>query len=554
VKDFPPTVRTLLWAAVFLLSLGSFQYLYCELSRAWVPYGGTSVELLRLEFPLFVALAFVFFVPPRKKGWRSLPAFLLAFLPLFLLYALLDAFYLGLHRSARFSDFPNLGTLIRMSPLQGWGIVALLGLALLGPLFRWFLGLRRRTPKERWHLLLPRGLVFLGLVGFVGSGFLWTYMQKSLPLVVWSDTRNLQLGGRFTSLFFYSYRRAATLEKLKALGSREGAASRFEGSIQAKRNLHLFVMESFLDPRLVRGIQIRGKALAPALARILQEEGGEDLDRVKTPIYGGSTPQTEFEVLTGLPALALAGSVEFNLMEGAPIASLCAALKAQGYRCVATIATPPQFFNSVLAYKSLGFDVVHFLDGKSYLQQIPGDPWMFDGDLLAQNLAYIESHFLTKGQPVFNYLLGSFGHLPFQRNLKKRPDLCSLEEASPKSPKLLRILNQFRYRTEALANFLKAIRTKDPQSLFYLSSDHLPPIFGRGLVYSLDDKVNVSLFFDRGRRVPLPLLRSYTIPYHLWGRLTQSPPHIPNQKALEAGYLQALAQGMGLSSEAKEGR
>jgi phosphoglycerol transferase MdoB-like AlkP superfamily enzyme len=387
-------------------------------------------------------------------------------------------------------------------------------------------------------------LSFLGW--FLGFGFAKTYMDKTMPFVVWSDTRNIQFNGRMGSVLYYSFRRASTHAKLKALRGREAPSERFQGSIRDKRNLHILVLESFLDPRLVKGIRIQGTVISPSFAKILKESGSDEFDRVQTPIYGGSTPQTEFEILTGLPALSLAESVEFNAMEGHAISSLCAKLKTEGYRCIATIATPPQFFNSILAYKSLGFDELHFLDGKSYLKEVPGDPWIFDGDLLAQNLVYIESKFLSRKQPILNYVLGSFGHLPFARNLKKRPDLCTLGEGSPKSPELHRILNQFPYRTEALATFIGTLRSKDPQALLYLTSDHLPPIFGKGLSYRLEDKTNASLFLDRGKRVPLPLLRSYALPYYFWGRLVGLPPCIPSRTVLEADYLRALSEGMGL--------
>ncbi len=77
---------------------------------------------------------------------------------------------------------------------------------------------------------------------------------------------------------------------------------------------------------------------------------------VTSPIYGGGTAQAEFELLTGIQALSKVNRIEFNVMQGRNISSFVKKLNQNNYKTIATIATGSGFFNSIQAYKSIGFD------------------------------------------------------------------------------------------------------------------------------------------------------------------------------------------------------
>ena len=113
------------------------------------------------------------------------------------------------------------------------------------------------------------------------------------------------------------------------------------------RNVHLLILESFLDPRLFRDLKLSRDPVHPDFAALF----GDQLGLSIAPVFGGATSQAEFEVLCGVPALERLSSVEFNTFTGAPARCLPDLLGQLGYRAVASNAYKPNFFNTQSAYK-----------------------------------------------------------------------------------------------------------------------------------------------------------------------------------------------------------
>ena len=80
---------------------------------------------------------------------------------------------------------------------------------------------------------------------------------------------------------------------------------------------------------------------------------------------------------------------------------------------------------------------------------------MFDGVLFDQNLQFIKKAMAGEdAPPVFNYVLTMYGHLPHVLNKQKRPSLVKLVSRF-RDPQLERVANQFFYRSEAVADYVK---------------------------------------------------------------------------------------------------
>ena len=98
---------------------------------------------------------------------------------------------------------------------------------------------------------------------------------------------------------------------------------------------------------------------------------------------------------------------------------------------------------------------------------------LYDGSLLRQNLEFIRKQ---KG-PYLNYVLGIYGHHPYQRNLEKRPNIWQSDSAPSH---FLRSMNQNLYRLLELSSYLKDLMIYDPNSIIIVIGDHMPP-FGRDI-------------------------------------------------------------------------
>jgi phosphoglycerol transferase MdoB-like AlkP superfamily enzyme len=208
------------------------------------------------------------------------------------------------------------------------------------------------------------------------------------------------------------------------------------------------------------------------------------------PVFGGATAQAEFEVLCGVPAFEKLSSVEFNVFTGSAVNCTPGILQRLGYRTVATNAYKPHFFNAQPAYKGMGFQEAYFPreftgSNPTYFEagDVSGEEYMFDGELFEQNLAFVEQHLKEhSGKPLLNYIMTIYGHTPHLLNNVKRPQVLQVT-AARQDEHLLMAANQFYYRTQAIAQFVKKLRTIDPQSLIILAADHVPPLIYGPITY-----------------------------------------------------------------------
>jgi phosphoglycerol transferase MdoB-like AlkP superfamily enzyme len=192
---------------------------------------------------------------------------------------------------------------------------------------------------------------------------------------------------------------------------------------------------------------------------------------------------------------------------------------------------------------------------------------MFDGNLFKQNLAFIvqwkESN---PGVPLFNYVMTIYGHTPNLINTTKRPKIIDVK-GDIKDEQLERAVNQYYYRTEAIADFLNELQTIDPQSLVILVSDHIPPlVYGpntyQKLEYLAGDKdfmhINRIFFFENGRAVHYDTIHHYDIPYIILNYITngsycrnhtcdfKTHPNPTKQRDYREAYMTIMAQAMNL--------
>ncbi|MEN8200636.1 MAG: sulfatase-like hydrolase/transferase, partial [Thermodesulfobacteriota bacterium] len=509
--------------ALFLFSyLGA--WLYALLSQFWVPHGGASNTMNYFEYPFILCFSLIISFNPEPRKTVSRYTFVPP-LTLITLYLLYDTVYSLIGRSPRVSDIKNLPALYSVSPLLYFSFVVAVLLILSPTLFSFFAWINSVGRRRRRTVLLVKGMLLIVLLTTASSKITYSYQKNKLDFNDWATAGNVKKNGRIASFLYYYNKREDTL---KALGKQRHFSifKQFYNEIPArKRNIHIVILESFIDPREIEHFRYSRSPVSRQLQPFLV--GGSGFSLIKTPVYGGGTAQTEFEVLTGIPALARIESIEFNLFEGGKTSSFVQRLNELGYRTIASVATEPVYYNSRLAYQGIGFDEVFFLERDSYFQE-NGDPHLFDGDFFNANIEYVEKSLATgEGkEPILNYLVGMYGHIPFTRNKELRPDIVSLD---PQHDELDAVANQFYYRTRALAEYLEKLQQLDPSAVIFVTSDHLPPIFHqKDIVYKHDLHINSGLLLNEFSAVDVTGKSVYDISHIIWNLLIDSSDPVNN--------------------------
>jgi phosphoglycerol transferase MdoB-like AlkP superfamily enzyme len=502
---------------MLFLTTGIVFSAYINISYLWVNCGGfLKGKILYFEMPFLLFLAFLLYFPAgfeRNQVKKCIQGIILVQIPILSLYILHDAFYSFLGESPRISDLKNICSLFDFSPML-WIILILYLLFILSIIL--FLGIRYKKNvafKKFSVFLLFKLMLLIGVVFFLNSDA-FSRLQKKIYSYYWfSQAYNIKYNGRFSSFFYYNQLRRRARVKLRKYKKVNLDVDKilYPGKIKHRRNIYIIVLESFMDPRLIVGLNYDRTPLSKELSPFLINK--YNFSHVISPVFGGKTAQPEFELLTGVRALAKINSVEFNVMEGHFMPSFVNKLRKSGYYTMATIATDASFFNSKEAYKSIGFQEIDFLEENRHFQKVKGDKFIFDGTVYKYNLSKIKK----LRRPFLLYTLGMYGHYPFLRNKSLRPDViithCS-------NTYVRRILNQFYYRTKSLAFYIKNILKNDHNSIIYVTGDHIPPmVLSNKIRYKKEKHITISLMLVDGKAKKVSGKRYYEIPWEMWDEL-----------------------------------
>jgi phosphoglycerol transferase MdoB-like AlkP superfamily enzyme len=492
--------------------------------------GWTFLRHQYLEIALVLSLYWYLNAVIRPSRWQAV----LAAAPILLAYIGQDIYYLLLGKVFRFVELTEVRELLNVTSTRFLILIVLAGLIPFCGLL-WCINYRR--PKTIVLGLLPL-LLIVAATRFAPEQVLHSYKLMRIWVVNWSDEMPVELNGRFVMLICREAERRISLNRTASFQDRPAyeleARKRAEWlkKTGSRRNVHLVVMESFVDPTLFKGATYTKDPIHPDFRRLFGDRMGFSV----SPVFGGKTSQAEFEVLCGVPAFQELAGVEFNSFTGVPAYCLPGTLELAGYRTVATNSFKPTFFNAVSAYEGIGFGEMYFPkeyvdDATTYLStgDTTGEIYMFDGELFRQNLQFVEDALSDKdAPPLFNYVLTMFGHLPYVLNKDKRPYLLKLVSRH-RDPTLERVANLFYYRSQAVAAYVERLKKIDPRSLIILVSDHVPPLQGlttyKKLRY-LDNRkdnlhLNRILFIEDGRVRTHATIHHYDVPKIILNYLSQ---------------------------------
>ena len=513
----------------------------------------------RFEIPLLLYLYFFGNTITRKSRWQPL----IVAVPIVLTYAIFDLYRLQLGRMPRIIEVMELPELFAIMPV--WLKAVVVGV--------WDIPLLIFLWHVHWRAVRPIALGLLPLLGlsiaveYFPAAFMAAFETTQKEIVHYSDVISAANNGRISMALYNEAQRRSMLEKTAHyrdnpfyLIDKERVVAQIKKQRQ-KRNVHLIVLESFLDPGLFRSAKFSRKPTHPDFEKIFKHKGSFS----HSPVFGGATGQAEFELLCGVPALREVSGVEFNVFTGAKTPCLPNFLSEAGYHTMATNGYRPEFFNSMNAYAGIGFEKAYYPTEyapaqDTYLTRgdVTDEEYMFDGDLLGQNLKFVtlwlKEHPHT---PLFNYVLTMYGHTPNGMNAEKRPEIIEVT-GGPEDDQLTRAVNQYYYRTQAIAAFVKELMRIDPKSLIILVSDHLPPLEYGPNTYEAYDYLgqqeeflylNRIFFVENGRSVEYNTIHHYEVPniiLNYVSRAAKGRNGTVDTPAYYKAYLTIMAQAMNI--------
>ncbi len=474
-------------------------------------------DIFRVEYPLALYIFFVANYILRPSRWRLPLALLAVFGP----YAAHDIY------GHFFDDAPDLTALQEIPELLavlGWPFQALLlGLA-AASVYILFTQVR-----YTWRSLLVAmpGLILLGLLALaparIQAGIEWGVRWVN----PWVKADNATLNGRFTVALYNEAKRRIALGRLAIYANNPQQRAYYDrlveylgGRVLDDRPVFLLVLESFLDARTLQPVRGRNEIIAPDFLRRYGKAWGYSV----SPTFGGGTARAEFELLCGVPSLREFDSLEFNLFAGRRVPCMPEVLARIGYDSIASDPYNPSFFNAQRAYPGIGFQEVYFpreLSRRPSYLSVGESTYLFDADLYRQNREFLEGR--EGGRRFFNYLLTTYGHMPFevQRPIRWKVDA--------RDTSLERVVNQGYHRSGPLAEQIQWITDRYPRSLVIAVADHVPvlragPEIYRQLGYlnGIPDAFyhNRILVVEDGKPRKYPTMHNFSVPDLVYNYLT----------------------------------
>jgi phosphoglycerol transferase MdoB-like AlkP superfamily enzyme len=240
--------------------------------------------------------------------------------------------------------------------------------------------------------------------------------------------------------------------------------------ITKPRNIYVIMMETLWDPSLLQRSALSADPLAPGFRQLYEQAGRS---KVMVPVFGGGTPNSEFEALCGLPAFET--RIVFMNGMNSDITCLPRILTAAGYHTYAATAVDYGVWKRGDAFQALGFE--RFYDSDNYQLDDLNGQFLSDKSLFSQTDQLLKRDGLPG--PRFTYICSGSGHYPFELN-EQRPMFIRTSSVLL----VTSYVNAIYYDTLDLAAYIAQLRERDPDAVIVAFGDHLPVLGGGLNVYA----------------------------------------------------------------------
>lgn len=228
------------------------------------------------------------------------------------------------------------------------------------------------------------------------------------------------------------------------------------------RNVHVVLLESFWDANRLKKAHYNQNPLSPEFRKLWKTAG---YSQALSPVFGGYTANSEFEVLCGFPVTK--DNVKFERQLTNEVPCLPHILADKNYRTVVSHPNIPVFWNRVNAYHNIGFQKYYAKD--DFVLDDMNREFLADSSLYRQVLDKISDSLANK-QPIFDYIVTYFGHWNYPLS-ESRPNKITSQS---KVEEVTSYANTIYYKSRELISFIEQLRKIDPDSIIVVFGDHLP--------------------------------------------------------------------------------
>ena len=199
--------------------------------------------------------------------------------------------------------------------------------------------------------------------------------------------------------------------------------------------------------------------------------------KVTTSVYGGNTPNSEFEFLTGITCGYLPmGSIPYLQYVNKETYTLPWALKNMGY---STLAMHPYYANGwkrPTVYPMLGFDRYMSMDDLTYTEKdMQRDNYMTDSQAYKNLMMQLDAK--PKGQKTFTFLVTVQNHGGYTENFTNfTPKPYVKKLATGMDTQVNTFLTCLNQSDKALEELITYLKTKDEKYTLLIYGDHQPNI------------------------------------------------------------------------------
>ena len=268
-------------------------------------------------------------------------------------------------------------------------------------------------------------------------------------------------------------------------GTVEERTAALAAAPQTDVNVIFVQLESYIDPSLIRGLELSEDPVPNWTAL----KSGYSTGSLMVPVVGAGTANTEFEVLTGM-STRFFGPGEYpyqTQLTEKTAESVAYDLKANGYAAHAIHNHRAAFYSRNEVYPHLGFDDFTALEYMPEAEMTPRN-WAKDKILTGQILQALD---VTEDQPdlVFTVSVQGHGKYPMDPVLED-PDITV--EACPDEDyhdAVEYYVNQVHEMDVFVGDLVDALSEREERTVLVLYGDHLPALGLEG-----DDMESASLY------------------------------------------------------------
>lgn len=224
-------------------------------------------------------------------------------------------------------------------------------------------------------------------------------------------------------------------------------------------------------------------------------------------IFGGNTPNSEYEFLTGntmgfLPA----SSVGFNLFVRGNLPSIASELKSQGYETLAMHPYRGTNYRRNLVYPQIGFDTFYTRDDFTQAKYIRS--YISDDTLAQRIITEFNKHEESTDTPLFSYNVTIQNHGGYFASNTRNLDLdITVENPEVDQTKTTLYVNLIRESDQMLQNLVNYFEDKEAPTVIVMFGDHQANLGDDTYEYLVGNEDEIS----REER-----MEKYKVPFVIW--------------------------------------